>query len=203
MVRTCVVCRKSNFNEDVSFHMFPLNEKRKQKWMIALGLKSTAKYQYICSKHFTKDSFRFSNKKKLLHPKAIPKLTAAEYETSLLLNNIDDPCSRNKFHTISTMSNDESEIVIKEHFSPSKLLVQPNNSNDESEIFIKEHLSPSKFLVQPNSSNDESEIIKEHFFPSKFLVQPNSSNDESEIVVDEPCFSVYCQDLNETGNNYF
>ncbi|XP_050066235.1 uncharacterized protein LOC126555348 [Aphis gossypii] len=72
-IHSCVVCftNSKNKTEDISFRLFPTDLSRKNLWIHTLKLNvPISKWHRVCSKHFAKNSYIFSNCRKMLHSNA-------------------------------------------------------------------------------------------------------------------------------------
>ncbi|XP_022160134.1 uncharacterized protein LOC111026371 isoform X2 [Myzus persicae] len=121
MVHTCRICSlSSNDNKDLSFHRFPKNLEKRQKWASALGVQQIGDWHYVCGNHFNRDSYIFSNTRNILKSNAIP---------FIVQNSDDESCSP----IICSSASDNYSHVNTVNSTPNNLNnVVVQNSDDES-----------------------------------------------------------------------
>ncbi|XP_022160132.1 uncharacterized protein LOC111026371 isoform X1 [Myzus persicae] len=121
MVHTCRICSlSSNDNKDLSFHRFPKNLEKRQKWASALGVQQIGDWHYVCGNHFNRDSYIFSNTRNILKSNAIP---------FIVQNSDDESCSP---IICSSASDNYSHVNTVNSTSSILNNVVVQNSDDES-----------------------------------------------------------------------
>ncbi|XP_058043026.1 peroxynitrite isomerase THAP4 isoform X1 [Ahaetulla prasina] len=122
----------------VSFHRFPLKDsKRLIQWLKAVQRDNwiPTKYSFLCSEHFTKDSFskRLEDQHRLLKPTAIPTI----------------------FHISETRSNSRVYVKRKRRIITQTLQKNGNQSNEGNGEVVDEILSSGQDLLMEGTNNME------------------------------------------------
>ncbi|CAH0723474.1 unnamed protein product, partial [Brenthis ino] len=121
MTKICVVCEKEPIPRDKSrsFHKFPKDDARKRKWMLAIGKNPIYDNSYLCSDHFTNDSYHqtggYATIRRLL-PNAVPI-------------KIEKSTSSDVTDTVDTSTN-ENYIKNEPEHKVSGVLIDITNIND-------------------------------------------------------------------------
>ncbi|XP_022160963.1 uncharacterized protein LOC111030968 [Myzus persicae] len=144
MVHICVVCKsKSNTNEELSFHLFPKDDRR-GAWMQAFGLTEVSNWHSVCSKHFDEEHFISSGGQMILLRDAVPLASKNATATTSL----NSPLSQTLEHNNDTFMEDSPVNAKRKLFDSISPLAKKNSKSSNSTRFgdlsINDFSSPNR-----------------------------------------------------------